>query len=170
MSVTGNLDKKGGNVFFPHATLTGFANRPQGVKRFGADTYPLFPGAPVPYLVDAIMSGKPFKPRAMIVHHANPALINADGTRVREGLQKLDFLVVCDINKSATAELADIVLPETSDLERYDYRWYASAEGGFVALGRKVIEPVGESRPACEIEYDLAKRMGLASAYPWTDT
>ncbi len=170
MAITGNLDKKGGNVFFPHIRLPGFTNRPSGVKRISADTFPLFPGTPVPHLVDAILNGKPYKPRAMIVHHGNPALINADSTRTIEALRKLDFLVVCDIFKTATAELADIILPETSDLERYDYRWYASAEGGFIALGRKVIEPAGESRPVFDIEYELAKRMGLASAFPWTDT
>jgi anaerobic selenocysteine-containing dehydrogenase len=35
---------------------------------------------------------------------------------------------------------------------------------------QKVIEPVGESRPVFEIEYELAKRMGLETAYPWTNT
>ena len=125
---------------------------------------------PFPYFEDAILSGEPYTPRAMIVHHANPALINADSTRTRQALERLDFLVVCDIFKSATAELADIVLPDVSGFERYGFQSYATAEGGLVALRQKAIEPVGESRSVFEIEYELAKRMGLDQAYPWTNT
>ena len=168
-AITGNLDVEGGNVFFPRPTLSPLVSKPPPVKLLSADKYPLFPRIPVPWFADAVLNGESHAPRAMIVHHANPVLINADSTKIRQALEKLEFLVVCDIFKSATAELADIILPEASDFERYDFRCYASAEGGFVALGQKVIEPVGESRPVFEIEYELAKRMGLDGAYPWTN-
>lgn len=169
-AITGNLDIEGGSVFLPHPTLSPLVSKPPAVKRLGADKYPLVPKTPFPYFIDAIFSGKPYTPRAMIVHHANPALIDADSTRIRQALGKLEFLVVCDIFKSATAELADIILPEASDYERYGFQCYASAEGGFVSLRQKVIEPLGECRPVFEIEYELAKRMGLEADYPWTDT
>jgi len=169
-AVTGNLDVKGGNVFFPSPNLAPRMARPTKAKRMSADKYPLLPEIPFPYFMDAVLSGEPYKPRAMFVHHANPALINADSARVRQALEGLELLVVCDIFKSATAELADIILPEASDYERYGVECYASAEGGFVALMQRVIEPVGESRPVFEIEYELAKRMGLEAAYPWTNT
>ena len=35
---------------------------------------------------------------------------------------------------------------------------------------RKVIEPLGECRSVFEIEYEIAKRMSLDGAYPWTNT
>ncbi len=38
------------------------------------------------------------------------------------------------------------------------------------ALRHKVVEPIGESRPAFEVEYELAKRMGLDQYYPWKTT
>jgi anaerobic selenocysteine-containing dehydrogenase len=94
-------------------------------------------------------------------------LIQANTNKTRQVLDKLEFLVVCDIFKTATTELADVVLPEASPFERYGYRGYASYAGGFVALRRKAIEPVGESRTVFEIEYDLAKRMGLAAEFPF---
>jgi anaerobic selenocysteine-containing dehydrogenase len=169
-AITGNLDIEGGNVFFPHTTLSHLVSKPPAAKRLSADKYPLFPSVPFPCFLDATLSGEPYTPRAMIVHHANPALIDADSTRTRQALQKLDFLVVCDIFMSATAELADIILPEASEFEQYGFQCYSSTEGAFVALRQKVIEPVGESRPVFEIEYELAKRMGLDAAYPWTNT
>ena len=169
-AITGNLDIAGGNVFFPHPIVSPLVSDPPLAKSVSADIHPIFPRVTFPCVVDAILSGQPYTPRAMITYHSNPVLINADSTRVRQALEKLEFLVVCDIFKSATAELADIILPGASDFERYGFWSYASAEGGFVALRRKVIEPVGESRPVFEVEYELAKRMGLAAAYPWTNT
>jgi len=169
-AITGNLDIKGGNVFFPEPSLSPLIAEPPKVKRLSNAKYPLFPGVPFPCFVDAALSAEPYTPRAMIVHHANPLLIDANSTKTRQALERLEFLVACEIFKSATAELADIILPESSEFEQYGFETYASAEGGFVALRQKVIEPVGESRPVFEIEYELAKRMGHDAAYPWTNT
>jgi anaerobic selenocysteine-containing dehydrogenase len=169
-AITGNLDIEGGNVFFPRPTLSPLVGKTPTVKCLGADKYPLYGRTPFPCFVDAALSGKPYIPRAMIVYHANPVLVDADSTRTRQALEKLELLVVCDIFKSATAELADIILPDASEFERCDFQCYGSTRGGFIALRQKVIEPVGESRPVFEIEYELSKKMGLESAYPWTDT
>jgi anaerobic selenocysteine-containing dehydrogenase len=169
-AITGNLDVEGGNVFLPKPALSSLVSHPSGIKRLSADRYPLYPRVPFPSFVDAILNGEPYNPKAMLVYHANPALINADSTKTKQALKKLEFLVVCDIFKSATAEMADIILPEASEFEQYGFQCYASVDGGFVALKQKVIEPIGESRPVFEIEYELATRMGLNAAYPWTNT
>jgi anaerobic selenocysteine-containing dehydrogenase len=168
-AITGNLDVEGGNVFLPKPTLSPLVGHTLDIGDLSAGRYPLYPRVPFPCFVDAILTGEPYTPKAMLVYHANPALINADSARTKQALKKLEFLVVCDIFKSATAELADIILPEASEFEQHSFEFYSSAEGGFVALREKVIEPLGESRPLFEIEYDLATRMGLNAAYPWTN-
>ena len=168
-AIAGNMDVEGGNVFLPKPSMSPLLSQPPEIKRLRADRYPLYPWVPFPGFVDAVLNGEPYAPKAMLVYHANPALINADSTKTRQALEKLEFLVVCDIFKSATAEMADIILPEASEFEQYSFQCYANIEGGFVALRPKVIEPIGESRPAFEIEYDLATRMGLNEAYPWTN-
>ncbi|MBN1832996.1 MAG: molybdopterin-dependent oxidoreductase [Deltaproteobacteria bacterium] len=165
-AITGNLDRKGGNVFFPFPRLTPLIPAP-AVKRLSSDAYPMYPSVPFPAFADAVLTGKPYRPRALLVNHSNTLLIQANTNRTRQVLDKLEFLVVCDIFRTATTELADIVLPEASPFERYGYRGYAGPAGGFVALRRKVIEPVGESRTVFEMEYDLAKRMGLAAGFPF---
>ena len=169
-AVTGNVDVPGGNVFFPHPKLGRYLTTRSNAKRLSDDKHPIFPSVPLPSIVDAILSGQPYRPRAMIVNHANPLLINANEKRVREALEQIDFLVVSDIFLSATARLADVVLPDTSNFERFGCEIYASAQGGFVALRNKVVEPIGESRPAFDVEYDLAKRMGLAQHFPWKNS
>ncbi|MFC1917060.1 molybdopterin-dependent oxidoreductase [Chloroflexota bacterium] len=167
IAITGNLDVEGGNAFFPYPKLTPLDLSAPRVKKLGDAKYPFFPVVPFPQFEDAVLTGEPYTPRALLVYHANPALINADAKRVRKVLEKLEFMVVSDIFMSATAELADIVLPDSSDFERYGYRSYTSYEGGFIALRDKVIEPVAETRNIFEVEYELAKRMGLADNYPW---
>lgn len=169
-AITGNVDVPGGNVFFPHTRFGHYLSNRLEVKSLAASKYPLFPTMPFPSVVDAFLTGEPYKPRAMIVHHANPLLINANEKKVRQALEQLEFMVVSDIFSTATAQMADIILPETSNFERASYETYASAQGSFVALRRKVVEPIGESRPVFDIEYDLAHRMGLDQYFPWKNT
>lgn len=169
-AITGNLDVPGGNVFSPLPKVAPCPSFRPEREHLGADEYPLYPEASFPNFVDAILTGKPYQPRAMIVYHGNPVLINADEVKVRKAFEKLDFLVVYDVFMSATAELADIVLPDASGFERFGYQVYSSSKGGVVALRQKVIDPIGESRPVFEVEYELAQRMGLAKSYPWKTT
>jgi len=103
----------------------------------------------------------------MIVLHGNPLLISANEKRTRAALQKLELLVVHDIFKTATAELAHVILPAASDFERFAYEINFSSQGAFLALQQKVIEPIGESRSMADVEYELAKRVGIEGHFPW---
>jgi anaerobic selenocysteine-containing dehydrogenase len=169
--LTGNLDAPGGNVFMPFARQSVLPTRPvpKG-SRVWYKKFPLFPEVPFPAIKEAILREEDHRPRAMIVHHSNPVLVQANERRTRKALDKLEFMVVADIFPTATSELADLVLPITSDFETFGYRAYSSVEGGFVALARPVVEPVGETKSVFEVEYELARRMGIHLDYPFQDT
>ena len=169
-AITGNLDVPGGNVFFPLPERSRYPTLIPKVKRLGADRHPLYDKAPFSSVIDAILTGKPYQPRALIVYNCNPLLINANEKRVRKALEKLELLVAFDTFMSATAELAHIILPEATDLERFGHRIYFSPKGGLVTLRQKVMEPIGESRPVFEVEYELARRMGVDKFFPWKTT
>ena len=79
---------------------------------------------------------------------ANPIMLHPDRQFVREGLEKLDFLVACDLFESETTEIADVVLPLCSWAE-YDGE-YVNLEGRSQRAERAV-KPMFESRPGCEI-------------------
>lgn len=171
IGLTGNLDVPGGNVFMPFAPQSQLPTKAAPMeRRVWYDRFPLFGEVPFPAVKEALLKEEDDRPRAMIVHHSNPVLVQANEKRTRQALEKLDFLMVNDIFPTATAEIADLVLPITSDFESYGYRAYASTEGGFLALGRPLAEPVGESRPVFEVEYELAEKMGLHGEYPFQDT
>jgi formate dehydrogenase alpha subunit len=82
--------------------------------------------------------------------------------KLKEILEKLEFLVVQDIFMSETAKIAHVVLPAASSAEK---------TGTFTNLERrlqqldKAEEPLGESKPDWEIIRDLAKKMGGSFAY-----
>jgi anaerobic selenocysteine-containing dehydrogenase len=87
---------------------------------------------------------------------------------MRQALNELEFIVVYDILPSATAEMAHLILPAASDFERHAYGAWPGLQGDYVALQQKVIAPVGKSRNVFEVEYALAKRLGVHERFPWS--
>ncbi len=167
IALTGNIDKPGGNVYNSIVPQTPLPTVKAQKKRIARDQFPLFPFVPYPAVKESLMNDAPDRPRAMIVHHSNPVLVQANQERTKQALQKLDFLMVLDVFPTATTEVADLILPAAADGEAVDYRAYASSKGGFVALREKIFEPMGEARSVFEIEYELAKRMGIEKEYPF---
>lgn len=134
-----------------------------------AERYPLL-SAGMPGTLEAIETGTPYQPRALFVYHGNPLITQGGSDRMREVLNKLDFIVVCDLYYTETAhQLADIVLPDTTWMERYDYRTYPISDGGIIALRRPVIEqPLHGIRTVYDMERTLADKLGLGEDYPWS--
>lgn len=171
IALTGNLDVPGGNVFMPFVPQSRLPSTGLSQEgRIGLAKFPIFGEVPFPAVKESLLSGDEDRPRAMIVHHSNPVLVQANENRTRHALEKFDFLMVNEIYPTATSEMADLVLPMTSDFESYGYRAYASVEGGFLAMARPIADPPGLARPVFEVEYELAERMGLHGNYPFHDT
>jgi predicted molibdopterin-dependent oxidoreductase YjgC len=101
--------------------------------------------------------------RALYVLGENPLASDADTHHMEHLLKGLDFLVVQDILMTATAELADVVLPGSAS--------WAESEGTVtnserrVQLCRKAVEPPGEARDDWMILQDLARLMGATWSY-----
>jgi formate dehydrogenase alpha subunit len=102
------------------------------------------------------------KVKAVFIMGENPMLSDPDLGHVEEQLKKLEFLAVSELFMSETARLADVVLPACS---------YAEKDGTFTAtdrrvqLVRKVVEPLGGSRPDWWIIQELSKRLGYPMDY-----
>jgi len=88
----------------------------------------------------------------------NPVQSEADQARAKELLSTREFMVVQDIFLTATAELADVVLPAAAS--------WAESEGTVtnserrVQRVRKALDPPGEARDDLWIIADIARRMG----------
>jgi anaerobic selenocysteine-containing dehydrogenase len=96
----------------------------------------------------------------LFVYNCNPAATVPDQTRVLRGLAREDlFTVVFEQVMTDTALYADVVLPNTTFLEGYDF---AKAYGPIhLDLGRPVIDAVGEARSNADVFGELCARLGL---------
>jgi formate dehydrogenase major subunit len=95
---------------------------------------------------------------AVYVIGENPVQSEADQKRARRLLESLELLVVQDLFLTATAEIADVVLPAAAA--------WAESEGTVtnserrVQRVRKALDPPGEAKEDLEIIYELARAMG----------
>jgi formate dehydrogenase major subunit len=92
----------------------------------------------------------------------NPAMSDPDVDHAREALASLDHLVVQDIFLTETAYLADVVLAATAWPEKIGT---VTNTDRMVQIGRKAIEPPGDSREDFWLLNELGRRMGLGWNY-----
>ncbi len=102
--------------------------------------------------------------RACYIIGENPAQSEADVGRARELLGGLDFLIVQDIFLTATAELADVVLPAAASWAEVDGTVTSSERR--VQRVRKALDPPGNARDDTEILCNLAARLGYDIGSP----
>lgn len=82
------------------------------------------------------------------------------------GNYRIPFLVVCDTFASETVAFADLVLPDTTYLERHDVlsmldRPISEFDGPVDAVRLPVLPPKGECRPFQDVLIELGGRLGL---------
>jgi len=176
VAITGNLDITGGNVYSLPLRQASF--RVKGIVSVNdaiGIQYPLFGkfagGTTAMPVNDAIITGKPYPVKAMIVQGSNPVLTWPNTNKVKQAFSQLDLLVVSDLFMTETAKLAHIFLPATSFLERgilHDY----IAEGKLpsIVMSNKVVEPIGNCLDDWQMWSELGRRMGYAEYFPWQST
>jgi anaerobic selenocysteine-containing dehydrogenase len=84
--------------------------------------------------------------------------------RGADGEYKIPFLVVCDAFQSETTAFADLVLPDTTYLERHDVmsildRPISEFDGPMDSVRVPVLPPKGECKPFQEVLIELASRL-----------
>jgi anaerobic selenocysteine-containing dehydrogenase len=101
------------------------------------------------------------KIEALVVYNSNPVAVAPHSQRVVEGFAREDlFTVVLEHFMTDTADLADYVLPATTQLEHLDVH---TAYGHTYALvNEAAIAPRGEAKPNTQIFRELAARLGFS--------
>ncbi len=93
----------------------------------------------------------------------NPFHHHQDLNRLRLAFQRPETVIVNEINWTATARHADIVLPVAAAQERTDFG--AGQSDNTLVPMPKLVEPPGEARVEYEIYRDLARRLGTEEAF-----
>ncbi|MBK8943860.1 MAG: molybdopterin-dependent oxidoreductase [Ignavibacteriae bacterium] len=116
---------------------------------------------------DATLTENPYPIKGWFIYATNllQALPNMQETI--DAIQKLDVLVVVDVVPSEIAGYADVVLPESVYLERYDDLNTSSFKEGFVGLRQPVIDSPNDQKPNWWIAKQLANKLSLGKYFPW---
>jgi len=107
----------------------------------------------------AVLNGKV---KGMIILGENPVVSDPDSLHVEKALKALDFLLVIDIFRTPTSDLAHVTLPGAS---------FAEKDGTFtnterrVQMVRKAIEPPGEAKPDWRIIQEISNHFGYSMDY-----
>jgi anaerobic selenocysteine-containing dehydrogenase len=96
---------------------------------------------------------------ALFIQNMNPVQVAPEQRKVKAGFARDDlFVCVHEQFMTATAKMADVVLPATMFLEHDDI--YQGGGHQYIILGPKLIEPPGECRSNHDVLCGLATRLG----------
>ena len=137
--------------------------------------YPLSVHGMMHNVITNAWRGDPYKIDTLLLFMANMAWNSTMNTQaVRKMLQdkdangeyKIPFLIVCDAFQSETVAFADLVLPDTTYLERHDAmsmldRPISEFEGPVDSVRVPVLPPKDQCKPFQEVLIELAGRLNL---------
>jgi anaerobic selenocysteine-containing dehydrogenase len=166
-AITGNIDVRGGNCFPRTYDLIEPEPAPEPPARKSRLTQdgalPFTPHVDIHSVMPLIQEGRQRIGLYMTYMH-NPLYSNPSTILSAEVLKDeklVPYYVAVDIYLSEAAQLADLVLPDTTYLERWDL---VSGPGldmvPYVALQQPVVSPPGEAVPFQDVLFELARRLG----------
>ena len=100
------------------------------------------------------------KIEALVVYNSNPVAVAPQSRKVVEGFAREDlFTVVLEHFMTDTADMADVVLPATTQLEHLDV--HVSYGHTYALINEPAIAPLGQAKANTQIFRELARHMGF---------
>jgi thiosulfate reductase / polysulfide reductase chain A len=175
-ALLGAWGRRGGYILpskmeVPSFPYTQYAYEPKGKADRPESLYPLADETLASGLCDATIPGKtPHQLKAWMVYGTNLIQSLPDPRQTIEAIQALDFIVSVDVLPAEICGWSDVVLPESTYLERCDDVWAPYYKQPFVAVRQPAVEPMYDSKPGWWIAKELGHRLGLEDYFPWEDS
>lgn len=118
---------------------------------------------------EATITGSPYPIKAWFIYATNLIQTMPNQEETIKAIQNLDLMVVIDVIPSEIAGYADVVLPETVYLERWDELNTTPFKEQFVGIRQPVIAPPNDQKENWWIAKKLAEKLGLGHYYPWNN-
>ncbi len=167
--------------------LAGTINKKGGAFVMAADDYLQFPdlsldniaktgnakgksGQYVHQMLDAVSSSAEPAIDTLLIYNANPCYALHDPKSVKEAFGKIPFVVSMTPFLDETAQLADIVLPVHTFLEKMeDVPSGSGLSKSVVGLAKPIVDPIFDTRHPGDILIALAKEIGspVADNFEW---
>jgi thiosulfate reductase/polysulfide reductase chain A len=118
-------------------------------------------------LAHAILNEDPYPIKALIANRFEPLQSIPAAATTRKALDKLDLVVSIDVNFSEIAWYSDVILPESTYLERSDSLQLVSGLKPQLYMRRQAVSPRYDTRPGWLILKQLAQRLDLDRYFPY---
>ncbi|MCL1068434.1 thiosulfate reductase PhsA [Shewanella olleyana] len=185
--LVGNIERKGGLYFgkkaskynkfagesvAPTLSKPGVKNLPKiDAKRIDMvdEQYSLLwsSGGVYQSILDATLNAVPYQLHGWVMSRTNPMQTMTDRARIVESMQKLDFVVACDLYITESAAYADVFLPESTYLERDEEIKDKSGKNPAYYVRQRVVDTIGDTKPSWQIWKDVADKLGQGEYFPW---
>jgi sulfite dehydrogenase (quinone) subunit SoeA len=151
------------------------AGEPVRIDKGFSWEYPLSAHGLMHNVITNAWRGDPYPIDTLLMFMANMAWNSSMNTsevrrmladKGEDGQYKIPFLVVCDTFQSEMTAFADLILPDTSYLERHDVmsmldRPISEFDGPCDSVRVPVLPPLGQCKPFQEVLVELAGRLKL---------
>ncbi len=178
-AISGHLDVPGGDAIwvFPENVRmkSPFANLdfaglqflpPEKMVGVDGKKYPMCLIIHPPLFWKSIITGDPYRLRALWIMGSNPLLTMSNPLEVEKSLKKMEYTIVSDFFMTPTAQYADIFLPASMWLERDDV---VNMHKNWCVIAQQKVAQVGDCRDDREVMIQIARRLGLTEAFPWAN-
>ncbi len=173
-----NTPLGGAPLGFPSRPEELFVNEAGGAMRIDKAfswEYPLAVHGMMHNVITNAWRGDPYRIDTLFIFMANMAWNSAMNTgetrrmlndKDETGEYKIPFIIVCDAFESEMTAFADLILPDTTYLERHDVmsmldRPISEFDGPVDAVRVPILPPKGECKPFQEVIVELASRLKL---------
>ncbi len=139
--------------------------KPRVLRADGAGhKFPLAPGflGRENGIIEATKTGKPYPIKAWIVYDTNPIGSSPIGKNrlIEEVIPKLDLIVDIDVIPNDISMFADVILPESTYLERYDLPHIQKDAHPFIAIREPAVKPLFDTKVSWDIAKGIAEKLG----------
>jgi len=122
-------------------------------------------------LAQSALGGQPNAPQVLFLYEANPIFSAPPGTKIREALARIPYIVSFGNFIDETSAQADLILPDHAPLESWlDSIGESGSLQSVVNLAPPAVAPLHDTRAMPDVLLGLASQLGgdVAKALPWT--
>lgn len=174
-ALVGSIDVPGGVLVQPELPVPEEALPSAGQRswpRIDQTADHLFPGHHLSRLPQAILSGQPYPVEALLLNNVDPVFSMPNPEALREAFSKVPFIVCFTSFPGDTSNMADLVLPAPTDLER----WQEATSSPLFphvmqSLSSPAVAPRHQARHPADVILEVARSLGkpVAESLPFSN-
>ena len=127
---------------------------------------------PVKSIIDASLEGKPYKIDALFIYNSNPLFTYPDKKNLKKAFAGIPFILSFSSYIDETSEMADLILPDHTYLEKWEDVQTNTLNGyPVLGIGQPVVNKINDTMHTGDFLLKVANGTGgsMAQALPWDD-